>query len=332
MDSPASASSAGAARPAARRSDGTPALVGRLAAEQHGVVTRAQLLAAGLPASRIHNLLRYGRLVRVHASVYRCQDREPSVWTAAAAAVFAAAGGRGWLDGDDVVIAAVSHRTAAALRSYLPEDGAQPVVVSGEAVARVRGVRVHRTRLRPGEAAMLRGIPVTTPARTLLDLAGAAAPRELEQALAAAVRRDPGIPAALALLLRAQPRRSGSGVLRRLLDSLRTSGTAPLFLRSRAEEELLALIRRARLPAPRANQRLLGVEVDFVWPDQRLVVEVDGFEFHTSGRAFSRDRDRDRMLAIHGYQVLRFSWWQLTTDATATVAALAAALAERRRR
>jgi very-short-patch-repair endonuclease len=97
--------------------------------------------------------------------------------------------------------------------------------------------------------------------------------------------------------------------------------------RSEAERRLLELVRAARLPAPATNRRLHGHEVDFVWRPQRLVVEVDGYAFHSSRSAFERDRRRDADLIREGYRVIRLTWRQLTREPEAVVALLARALA-----
>jgi very-short-patch-repair endonuclease len=101
--------------------------------------------------------------------------------------------------------------------------------------------------------------------------------------------------------------------------------------RSEAERRLLALVRAARLPQPETNVRLGRYEVDMLWRRQRLVVEVDGFAYHGSRRAFERDRRRDADLTQAGYRVVRFTWRQITQEPEAVVARLAALIAAARR-
>jgi very-short-patch-repair endonuclease len=103
----------------------------------------------------------------------------------------------------------------------------------------------------------------------------------------------------------------------------------PAFTRSEAERRLLALIRAAGLPPPRTNVHVGPYEVDFLWPAHRLVVEVDGFAFHSSRAAFERDRRRDADLQARGLRVTRVTWRQLEREPHAVVARLAAALALR---
>jgi very-short-patch-repair endonuclease len=296
------------------------------------VVTRAQLVEAGMPRSRIDNLVRSGRLERLHPSVYRCTLTEATPWTRASAAALAAAGARGWRHESGSISVAISHRMAAVLRSYLPPPetpGRRLVDVSGQPVRRTPGVRVHQTHLAPGDAVLLKGVPVTSPARTILDMAGDVTRRELEQALAVAERLRREVRGELDEMLRVHPRRRGTSALRHLLAVLAATATAPLFLRSAAERAAWELTLELGLPLPLVNQRLLGIEVDFLWPELRLVVEVDGFEFHGGIEAFHRDRERDRALALAGYQVLRFSWRQLDKQTVRAAGALCAAIARR---
>jgi hypothetical protein len=297
----------------------------------HGVVSRAQLLEAGMSRVRIDNWVRRGRLERLLPGIYRCTLVEASSWTRAAAAVLAACGSRGVPDGSERIEVAVSHRMAGVLRSYLPPEAMAGylVAVSGRPIRRTPGVHVHQTPLGAGDAVLIRGLPVTSPARTILDLAGEVTRGELEQALAVAERQARHVRRDLEALLVARRYHPGSGVLRRLLSALAASGTHPLYLRSRAEAAALELIRELGLPLPLANHRAQGLEVDFLWPDLRLVLEVDGFAYHGSPEAFHRDRERDRVLAAAGYQVLRFTWQQLHHDKVRTAGALAAAIARR---
>jgi very-short-patch-repair endonuclease len=110
-------------------------------------------------------------------------------------------------------------------------------------------------------------------------------------------------------LLRRHPGHPGAGKLRGVLARHRIGSTAT---RSELEEKFLALCRRHRLPQPEVNAALLDYVVDFLWPQARLVVEVDGRATHATRRAFQADRDRDGRLAVAGYAVLRFTWWDVT--------------------
>jgi very-short-patch-repair endonuclease len=123
-------------------------------------------------------------------------------------------------------------------------------------------------------------------------------------------------------LLARRSSRPGTHALRALLDD----GT-PALTRSQAEERLLALIRAAELPAPETNIRIDRHEVDFLWREQRLIVEVDGFRFHSSRSAFERDRQRDTELSSQGFRVIRITWRQIVDRPEALIARLAKALA-----
>ena len=119
---------------------------------------------------------------------------------------------------------------------------------------------------------------------------------------------------------RRYPAHRGTAALRRAVP------THPSLTRSEAERLFLELIRAARLPEPRTNQRVAGHEVDFLWPTQRLIVEVDGFAFHSTRAAFERDRIRDADLLKAGYRVIRITWRRLTAEPEAVIATLATAL------
>jgi very-short-patch-repair endonuclease len=165
------------------------------------------------------------------------------------------------------------------------------------------------------------GIPITTPARTLVDLSGCARGRELEQALAQAERSGLATRDHIRALLTRHARRPGTRALRELLHH-----AEPAFLRSEAEARFLSLIRRAQLEKPVANARAAGHEVDFLWPGARLVVEIDGYAFHSDAGAFERDRRRDAELTGAGMRVMRITWRQLSREPEAVLVRVARAL------
>jgi very-short-patch-repair endonuclease len=163
---------------------------------------------------------------------------------------------------------------------------------------------------------------VTAPARTVIDLAADDDDDELEAALseARALRlvRDQDIEAAL----ERAGNRKGVARMRRLLSLEGGHG----YTGSRAERLMRRLLRDAALPQPRCNRRLLGYGVDFLWPDERLVVEVDGYQFHGHRSAFERDRRKDQVLIAAGYQVVRITCRQLVHEPLRVAAVIAAAL------
>ena len=205
---------------------------------------------------------------------------------------------------------------------YRVDAGLVHVSVAGRNPGRHPGIRVHRTTsLRHSELTVRHGIPVTTPARTLLDLAGELRDRELERALAEAfaLRLTDRI-GMLTLISRHRGRR-GATTLRRRLDEARPART-----RSEAEELLLSLVRAAGLPEPQVTARLGPWEVDFLWSDRYLAVEVDGYASHSSPWAFERDHAKDAELRDAGYVLLRFTWRQLREQPERTVARIRGAL------
>jgi very-short-patch-repair endonuclease len=282
------------------------------------VVTRAQLLAAGIGARAIERRLRAGRLHAIHRGIYLVGHRAMAAGAREAAALLAC--GRG---------AVVSHQSAANLLHLLP-DPAEPrpvdITVAGRQPAPRAGISVHRVKtLDQRDVNRTDGIPTTTPARTLLDLATVVPPYVLERAVAEAQVRGLARRSHLIDQLERNRGRVGTRALRRVVD---VEG-GPALTRSEAERRLLRLVRSAGLPLPRANARLRRYEVDFVWPEQRLVVEVDGYAYHATRRAFERDRARDAALTAAGYTVLRVTWRQLVDSPEAVVARLASALTTR---
>jgi very-short-patch-repair endonuclease len=162
---------------------------------------------------------------------------------------------------------------------------------------------------------------VTAPARTLLDLAAMVPIRDLERAVDEARIRRLVRPRQLLDVLDRSPGRRGAGTLRRLLDG------DPTLTGSEAETRLLALLRAAGLPPTAVNARLGHYEVDFLWREQRLLVEVDGYAYHGTRAAFERDRARDADLQARGYRVMRVTWRQLVDQPEALIARIAQALA-----
>jgi very-short-patch-repair endonuclease len=274
-----------------------------LAARQHGVVTTQQLAEAGLGRRSIAHRVQQGRLKRLHRGVYLVASL-PAPLTPQMAAVLACG-----------ATAVLSHHAAAALWGVRPpRDGAIDVTV---ATGRHRkGIRVHRRQLEPSDVTRHHGIPATTPARTLFDLAAVLPQRDLDRAVEQA--QVLGLVRPRALLER-HPHRALQQALQQ----------EPALTRSEAETRLLALIRAADLPAPQTNVRVHGHEVDFYWPEHRLVVEVDGYAFHGTRQAFERDRLRDGHLQARGIQVSRITWRQIAYTPEALLVRLAATMATR---
>jgi len=267
--------------------------IARLAARQHGVVTLAQLRELGLGPRAVQRRAEAGRLHRVHRVVYAVGHAAVSPDGRRLAAVLACGPG-----------ALLSHGSAAALWGFRPTAAARfdvTVPRSGRAAPAV--IRLHRPRrLADGDRAVVRGIPLTSVARTLVDLARIL----LDDALARAVHE--------AEVLRLLDVAAIVDPPVRLRRALAQPGGAT---RSELERRFARLCRDAGLPPPRINATLHGFEVDALWPEARLVVELDGAAAHLTRRAFEEDRRRDAVLAGHGYTVVRLTWRRLTEDGAA---------------
>jgi very-short-patch-repair endonuclease len=287
-----------------------------LARRQHWVVTHAQLLRLGLSKEAIRWRVRRRMLRPLHRGVFLVDHELPPPLAAEAAALLAL--------GKPAVL---SHHTAAYLHQLLPHP-AQSVHVTtpGRALAQRPGLRIHRaTTLVRGDVRRHQRLPLTSPARTVLDLSATLPRHELEPLVAEAQRSHRVSERVLRGQLARNPGRRGTASLRALIEA----PTGPAFTRSRAERKLLRLIRAAQLPPPRTNAPVADFEVDFLWPDQRLVAEFDSFSFHGDRAAFEADRARDQVLQAAGYAVVRITWLQLT-DAPERVVALLARMLERR--
>jgi len=290
-----------------------------IAATQRGRVSRRQLRAASFSDGATDRLVSKGRLHRLHTGVYAVGHLAPIPLGAETAALLACREG-----------SALSHLTAATLWKLLRPastpgaDATVDVMIVGAQTARPTGVRVHRTRrLLPHEVRVLERLPVTSPARTLLDSADLLSEYELEWAVnEAQVSRIVRVAELRDVLSRAAGRR-GSPLLAKLLEGRRE----PALTRSEAERRLIALIRSARLPTPSTNVRLHGYSVDALWREQRLVVEVDGFRYHGGRNAFERDRAKGATPTAAGFDVMRVTWRQMEDEAYAVIARLAQALA-----
>jgi len=215
----------------------------------------------------------------------------------------------------------LSHRSAAALWDLRAQaSGAVEVTRRRGGTRGPRGVAVHGTRsLQDEERTTHHGIPCTTVARTIVDLAGALSEHDLRRLVERSVVLrlfDRG--ALEASLARANGRR-GAGTLRRILAEF-VDELAPT--RSELERRFLDLVRDAGLPMPITNAIVCGHEVDFHWPAARLVVETDGRATHDNPFAFERDRQRDLELSLDGWTVIRISWRQLRDEPARIVALL----------
>jgi very-short-patch-repair endonuclease len=284
-----------------------------LAARQHGVVTTGQLNTLGPSRHWIAHRVKTGWLRRIHRGVYLLGPIEPPLAKAMAATLATGA--------------LLSHYPAAVLWSLLPGPAtAMHVTLHGGNRKGPPGVTVHRvTHLHAQDASRHHGIPVTSPARTLLDLAATTSQRDLSRATNEAQVLRLVTDHSLDEQFRRYPTHRGTRALRQAIQP------EPKLTRSEAECRLLELIRAAGLPEPETNARIAGHEADVLWRDQALVVEVDGYAFHSTRAAFERDRRRDAVLKAHGIDVIRVSWTQVTDEPIALVALLAQAYGQRSR-
>ena len=255
------------------------AVVGALAGRQHGVVSLLQLRELGVPEHVVRARRKAERWYALHRGVYAC--------------------GPGSL---------LSHRAAGALQGLL--DATAVIEVTAPRGCKAKpGIVVHRSRhLHPDDCAEIDGIPTTSVARTLVDLADVLNERQLTRAVRQAELLKVLDLRAIEAALERVPGRKGRHRLRRVLVAYQPE---PHFLRSRAERRLKALCTRYGLPQPQFNVQISGYEVDVYWPQAKLALEFDGAETHQTRFAFHEDRRRDRALAAEGIQTLRVTWLDL---------------------
>ncbi len=288
------------------------AAVARTAAAQHGIVTTRQLREAGFGRHAIARRVCGGWLVRIHEGVYQVGIFGGEF--AREMAALLACGPR----------SVIGRRSAVVVLGVpWPRGGSVEVVLPHEVKTGRAGIRCLRAApVRADEVTVLRGLRVTTPARTLVDLAAITPPADLERLVEEVqVQRLAG-PSEILEAIRRGAGRPGVRKLRAVADLL----DEPLFTRSEAERRLKALLKSAALPMPRTNVKRATWEVDAVWDRQRLVVEVDGYRYHRTRAKFERDRRKDGQLLLAGYRVLRITWRQLTREPETVVAIIAAAL------
>lgn len=299
--------------------NGADRAIARLADRQHGVVTHGQLRELGLSRRTIERRVEALRLYGVHRGVYAVGRRSLTPLGHRMAAVLACG-----------PTAVLSHKSAGSHWGLLETAQTKiDVMVPGTSRAQRKHIRVHRgRRLHPEDVQKLDGIPVTSVARTLLDLAAALNRFQLLRAVEQAERCRRLDYAGLQRLL---DRGNGHPGTRRLGAILAAYTGAPAT-RSELERRFLDLVIAARLPRPHLNVAVAGLEVDAHWPQWRLVVELDSRAYHSSPRAFERDRERDATLLRAGQRVLRITSRRMTNHPTTVVGdirALAALSAER---
>lgn len=263
-----------------------------IATREHGVVTRREALAAGVSGPQLRHRLDNGTLLWVHPGVYRLGHVAPSVEATYLAAVRAC--------GDGALLTA----RAAAYHLGLIRGPAPPPEVTAPTQRSVDGVLTHRAR-RPidaRDATVWRAIPVTSVARTLVDLAAVLSVDELARVCHEAGVRHRTTPKHVAAALARCPRARGATKLRRVIH-----GDVPVSL-SVLERRFLALLRDAGLPLPVTNRPAGGRRVDCRWPEHRLTVELDSYRYHSSRHAWEQDRRREREARARGDDFRRFTY------------------------
>ncbi len=287
-------------------------MVGAIASRQLGLVTHPQLLDAGVGGARIGRWVRRGLLHPRHRGVYAFGHRAAPRYAEELAAVLACGPG-----------AFLSHASAAYLWGLRPrpKDGLIDVTVVGRHVRSREGIRVHRCRsLHRRDVTSINGIPVTSVARTIVDLAGQLAEeRELERAVhEAVVRKQVSMSAVRAAVARYPGRRGSARLVVLVQPGGRTTAT-----RLGAEERLFQAVRRSGLPQPMVNERIEGFEPDLYWPEARLAVELDGLDFHSTSTKIERDHFKDIKLREKRIEVLRFTGRQVTRELEMVLVAIA---------
>lgn len=292
-----------------------------LAARQHGVVTRDQARALGLTPRQVDLRVTAGALVRIHQGVYRLASSRHGFEQGLVAACLATGG-------------VASHRAAAHLLGLRGIESAPlELTVSPRGNHRIQRVRVHRSELHPADVGRHGPIPVTRPARTLLDL-GAVAPRLLEGAVEDALLQGLVTVEGLWRVLDRSGSRGGRGAgpLRRLLET-RDPAQAPT--ESPLEDAVLAILHRFNLPNP-VRQHLVHrpghtpFRLDIAYPDALVDIEVDGLRWHLGAADASRDRERDNFLASLGWAVLRFTSYHVRRQPAQLAARVGQLLRSRR--
>lgn len=298
--------------------------VARLAARQHGVVSIAQMRHIGLSDGRIESWARHGRIHRVFRGVYLLAGRHLDERGRIQAAVLAC--GRG---------AVVSHRSAAFL---LGIGERSPRVVDlippNQRGRQIDGIRAHDAPYPAGsELVRVNGIPCTSAARTIVDLAGTHGEAQMREIFERAATAKVLDLKAIDAILAGGPRRRGAPCLRRVIETWRPVVEKANYkdVRSLFEAKLLPLISASGLPMPRINAPVRTAtevfEVDLLWKDERFIVEADSRLHHGHEVAFERDRHRDRELLAVGYGVLRITWREVEHETEAVLATVRSELA-----
>lgn len=284
-------------------------VLARVAERQHGAVARRQLIGAGIPADAIKRRLRSGALLPEFRGVYRVGHRAPSRESLYMAAVLACGDG-----------ALLSGLAGGHLIGLLRGNAPEPEVIAPTKRC-VPGITTRRARRGDHrDAASWLGIPVTSVARTLVDLAAILSTDDLARACHEAGIRHRTTPAHVESVLAHRPTSPGAASLRRVLH-----GDVHVTL-SHIERRFLVLLRENGLPAPRTNRLAGGRHVDCRWVTHRLTIELDGYHFHRSRHSWELDRRREREARARGDEFRRYTYGDVIEDPSLVLTELRALL------
>jgi very-short-patch-repair endonuclease len=300
----------------ARAADALDRAIAAIAGPQHGIVSRAQLLALGLTSNEIQYRISIGRLHPIHSGVYAVGHMPISPHVLAYAAVLACGPN-----------AALSHGSAATLWG-IAKEWQLPLEVTARAQHAHRRLRVHRSRtLTEADVTEHFGIPVTSPARTLFDNA----PRLSDVRLGRAVNQlRASHYLSLDDLWELLERRPLTSASKRLCVQLAHPEQRPT--RSELEDAFVRFAKRYGLPEYQVNTGVSGYEADIFFPEHRLVVEVDSWEYHRERDQFESDRDRDATRLAAEIATVRVTWERMNLAPQREADRLLAILAQRARR
>ena len=285
----------------------------RIAQAQHGVVTMAQLLSAGVSPDEARGRLARGGLLPEYRGVYRVGHRAPSMEARYLAAVLACGEG-----------ALLSGPAAGHLLGLLKGPDPEPEVTTGTE-RRLEGIRTRRCRkLDRRDGTVFRRIPVTTVPRTLVDLAAVLHTDALARACHEAGVLYRATPAQVEAVLAGRPNSPGATRLRRVL-----RGEVHVTL-SKLERRFLELLREAGLVLPHTNRLVGARRVDCRWPEHRLTVELDGYRYHASRHAWEQDRRREREARARGDEFRRYTYGDVFESPRLMLRELRALLPRRR--
>jgi predicted transcriptional regulator of viral defense system len=269
----------------------------RIGGRAHGIVTRQEVLDANVSSTAIERLVQKGLLIPQYRGVYRVGHEAPCTEAEYMAAVKASGG-----------TAVVSGRSAGWLLGLIKGPPPPPEVTT-RTERRIRGIGTRRCRcLDRRDVTRVRGIPVTSVPRTLVDLAAVLTPDDLARACHEAGVRYRATPRQVEAALKRLPNARGARALRAVMH-----GEARATL-SKLESAFLRVLRREGLPLPETNRPAGGCRVDCRWPEYRLTVELDSYQFHNSRHSWEQDRRRERQARAREDEIRRYTWADVVED------------------